>query len=67
MKAIWKYMDDHLLFSTIAISVLLLLLGGCLGVWLSTVIPDRPSISERLTAIEKRLDEIEAKMPSGAR
>lgn len=63
MKAIWKYIDDHLLFSTIVLSVLLLSLGG----WLSTFIPDRPSISERLTAIEERLDAIEAQMPSGAR
>jgi hypothetical protein len=63
MKAIWKYIDEHLLFSTIALSVLLLGLGG----WISTLIPDRPSISERLTAIEERLEAIEAKTPSGAR
>jgi hypothetical protein len=67
MKAMWKFIDDHLLFSTIAISVVLLVLGGCLGFWFSTLIPDRPSIREQLTAIEKRLDAIEAKMPSGAR
>jgi hypothetical protein len=63
MKAIWKYIDEHLLFSTIALSVLLLGLGS----WISTLIPDRPSISERLTAIEERLEAIEAKTPSGAR
>jgi hypothetical protein len=67
MKAMWNFIDGHLLFSTIVISVVLLVLGGCLGLWLTTLIPDRPSIREQLSAIEKRLDAIEAKMPSGAR